>query len=86
MAAPLLPDDFRKFLRLLNANGVEYRAMTQSSEPRPLPRRTEELRRLVDEGRVIPARRPSSALPEPLRLTLDRAASTVLVELREASI
>lgn len=24
MDAPLLPDDFREFLRLLNANGVDY--------------------------------------------------------------
>lgn len=56
------------------------------AELRPLPAAGDALGRLVDEGRVVPARRPPSALPPPLRLALDRPVSRLLDELRDDSI
>ena len=53
---------------------------------RPLPVETDGVARLIAEGRVLPARRSPSALPTPLKLRLDRAASSLLDELREDSI
>jgi prevent-host-death family protein len=56
------------------------------AELRPLPPTADALARLVEEGRVVPARRPPSALPRPLRLATDRPVSALLDELREDSI
>lgn len=56
------------------------------AELRPLPTPTDALGRLVEEGRVVPARRPPSALPRPLKLRTDRPVSTILDELRDDSI
>jgi len=56
------------------------------AELRPLPTSTDALGRLVEEGRVVPARRPPSALPRPLRLPPGRPVSALLDELREDSI
>ena len=56
------------------------------AELRPLPSPTDALG-LVEEGRVVPARRLPSALPRPLRLrTGRRQVSALLDELREDSI
>jgi hypothetical protein len=56
------------------------------AELRPLALAADGLGRLVDEGRVVPARRPPSALPRPLRLTIDRPVSALLDELRADSV
>jgi prevent-host-death family protein len=56
------------------------------AELRPLPPEGEPLSRLLADGRVVAARRPPSALPNPLRLRLKRPASTLLDELREDAI
>jgi prevent-host-death family protein len=56
------------------------------AELRPLPPAADEVSRLVEEGRVVPARRAPSALPRPLRLATDRPATTLLDELRDDSI
>ena len=56
------------------------------AELRPLSTTTNALDRLVEEGRVVPARRPASALPRPLKLRTDRPVSTILDELRGDSI
>jgi prevent-host-death family protein len=56
------------------------------AELRPLATPTDALGRLVEEGRVVPARRLPSALPRPLRLRTGRSVSTLLDELREDSI
>jgi len=56
------------------------------AELRPVPLPTDALGRLVEEGRVIPARRPPSALPRPLKLRTSRPVSALLDELREDSI
>ena len=56
------------------------------AELRPLPLPTDALARLVEEGRVLPARRPASALPRPLQLRTSRPVSALLDELREDSI
>ena len=56
------------------------------AELRPLPTPTDALGRLVEEGRVAPARRPASALPRPLKLQISRPVSALLDELREDSI
>jgi antitoxin (DNA-binding transcriptional repressor) of toxin-antitoxin stability system len=56
------------------------------AEFRPLPTPTDAVGRLVDEGRVVPARRPPSALPRPLKLPAGRPVSALLDELREDSI
>ena len=56
------------------------------AELRPVPLSTDVLGRLVEEGRVVPARRLPSALPRPLTLRTDRPVSTILNELREDSI
>ena len=56
------------------------------AELRPLPIETDALVRLVAEGRVVPARRPPSALPRPLRLRLERPVSALLDELRGDSV
>jgi prevent-host-death family protein len=56
------------------------------AELRPLPAPTDALGRLVDDGRVAPARRPPSALPRPLELPTGRPVSALLDELREDSI
>jgi prevent-host-death family protein len=56
------------------------------AELRPLPVPADALARLVEEGRVVPARRPPSRLPRPLRLRIDRPVSALLDELREDSI
>ena len=47
---------------------------------------TDVLGRLVEEGRVVPARRPPSSLPRPLQLRTRQPVSTLLDELREDSI
>jgi hypothetical protein len=44
------------------------------------------LKHLVDGGRVVPARRPLSALPAPLPVRLRRPVSALLDELRKDSI
>lgn len=56
------------------------------AELRPLPAVTDELARLVADGRVRPARRASSDRPRPLRLKLARPASILLDELRDDAI
>ena len=56
------------------------------AELRPLPAPTDALGRLVEEGRVVPARRSPSALPRPLQLPAGRPVSALLDELREDSI
>jgi prevent-host-death family protein len=56
------------------------------AELRPVPIPTDALGRLVEEGRVVPARRPPSALPPPLQLRTGRPVSKHLEELREDSI
>ena len=56
------------------------------AELRPLPTPTDALGRLVEEGRVVPARRPPSALPRPLQLQTGHAISAHLDELRDDSI
>jgi prevent-host-death family protein len=56
------------------------------AELRPLPPVADVLARLINEGRVVVARRPPSALPPPVRLTIDRPVSALLDELREDSI
>lgn len=56
------------------------------AEFRPLPTPTDAVGRLVEEGRVVPARRPPSALPRPLHLPTGRPVSALLDELREDSI
>src|SRR5688572_23891953 len=56
------------------------------AEFRPLPTPTDAVGRLVEEGRVVPARRPPSALPRPLQLPPGRPISALLDELREDSI
>jgi len=56
------------------------------AELRPVPLPTDALGRLVEEGRVMPARRPPSALPRPLKLRTSRPVSELLDELREDSI
>lgn len=56
------------------------------AELRPLPPAADALSRLVEEGRVVPARRAPSSLPRPLRLPPGRPASMLLDELREDSI
>jgi prevent-host-death family protein len=55
------------------------------AELRPIPISTDVLARLVDEGRVVPPRRPPSALPRPLKLRT-KPVSAILDELREDSI
>ena len=56
------------------------------AELRPLSISTDAVGQLVEEGRVVPARRPPSALPRPLKLRTDRTVSAILDELREDSI
>jgi prevent-host-death family protein len=56
------------------------------AELRPVPTPTNALGRLVEEGRVMPARRAPSALPRPLKLRTGRPVTTLLDELREDSI
>jgi prevent-host-death family protein len=56
------------------------------AELRPLAPAADALGRLLDEGRVVPARRPPAALPRPLRLPADRTVSSILDEQREDSI
>jgi prevent-host-death family protein len=56
------------------------------AELRPVPIPTDALGRLIEEGRVVPARRAPSTLPRPLQLRTDRPVSTLLDELREDSI
>jgi antitoxin (DNA-binding transcriptional repressor) of toxin-antitoxin stability system len=56
------------------------------AEFRPIPVANDALGRLVDEGRVIPAQRPPSALPRPLKLKAGQSASAMLDELREDSV
>jgi prevent-host-death family protein len=56
------------------------------AELRPLPAPTDALGRLVEDGRVVPAVRPPSALPRPLKLPTDRPVSALLEDLREDSI
>ena len=52
----------------------------------PLQADSDQLSRLVAEGRVAPARRPTSGLPQPLRWKLAKPVSRLLDELREDSI
>jgi len=56
------------------------------AELRPLPAAHDTLARLVDEGRVVPARRPLAALPRPLQLPVGRPVSALLDELRDDSV
>lgn len=56
------------------------------AELRPLPAPTDAVGRLVEEGRVVPARRPPSALPRPLRLRTGRTVSALLDEVRQDSV
>jgi len=56
------------------------------AELRPLPAPTDALGRLIEEGRVVPPRRPPSALPRPLRLPTARPVSAMLDELREDTV
>ncbi len=56
------------------------------AELRPLPPESDQLARLVADGRLMPPRRPPSALPRPLRLRLDRPLSVLLEESREDSV
>jgi prevent-host-death family protein len=56
------------------------------AELRPLPPESDQLARLIADGRVRPPRRSPPALPRPLRLTLDRPVSALLEESREDSI
>lgn len=56
------------------------------AELRPLSTPTDALGRLVEQGRVVPARRLPSALPRPLRLPAGRPVSALLDELREDAI
>ncbi len=56
------------------------------AELRPLPAESDQLARLVADGRLMPPRRSPSALPRPLRLTLDRPLSVLLEESREDSV
>jgi antitoxin (DNA-binding transcriptional repressor) of toxin-antitoxin stability system len=56
------------------------------AELRPLPTEADQLLRLIEDGRVRPARRSPSTLPAPLRLKLDRPVTALLDELRDDSI
>jgi antitoxin (DNA-binding transcriptional repressor) of toxin-antitoxin stability system len=56
------------------------------AELRALPAAGDALARLLADGRVVAPRRPASALPRPLQLTLERPVSALLEELREDSI
>ena len=56
------------------------------AELRPLSASIDALGRLIDEGRVVPAQRPPSALPRPVKLEADPPVSTLLDQLRNDSI
>jgi antitoxin (DNA-binding transcriptional repressor) of toxin-antitoxin stability system len=56
------------------------------AELRPVPPESDQLARLIADGRLRPPRRSPLALPRPLRLTLDRPVSALLEESREDSI
>ena len=56
------------------------------AELRPLPPESDQLARLIADGRLMPPRRSPLALPRPLRLRLDRPVSDLLEESREDSI
>jgi prevent-host-death family protein len=56
------------------------------AELRPLSAQNDALGRLINEGRVVPARRSPSALPRPLRVEVDPPVSVLLDELREDSL
>jgi antitoxin (DNA-binding transcriptional repressor) of toxin-antitoxin stability system len=56
------------------------------AELRPIPAETDDVARLVSEGRIQLAPRSPSALPRPLKLRPKRAVSSLLDELREDTI
>lgn len=56
------------------------------AELRPLSPDSDQLARLVADGRLRPPRRSPAALPRPLRLALDRPVSALLDESREDSV
>lgn len=56
------------------------------AELRPLVPGDDHLARLIADGKVTAPRRPASARPRPLALTLDKPLSVLLDELRDDSI
>jgi prevent-host-death family protein len=56
------------------------------AELRPRSGRADRVAQLVADGQVVPARRPPSKLPPPLKLQLDRPVSALLDGLRDDSI